>query len=59
MPGSPSFSAARGVERVGDEHGGADAEQAGEGEVAGAEGPRKLRLAEAQSDERDELQDAG
>ena len=48
---------ARGVERVGDEEGGANGERACESEVAGAKGPRKLRLAQTENDEGDELQD--
>ena len=47
----------RPAERVGDEEGGTDGEQAGEGEVAGAEGARELRLANTESDEGDELED--
>ena len=41
--------AAREKERVGDENGGTDGERAREGEAAGAEGARKLGLAQAQT----------
>ena len=52
----PIFFVAGGVERVADERGGTDAEEAGKGKIAGFEGPLEVGLADAQNNEGDEFQ---
>ena len=54
--GASEFFIARGIESVGDESGGANAESAGEEQVSSAEGAGEIGLTDAEDDERDKLQ---